>query len=329
MAAVAGLAGAAISKNATADVFNLPAGETSLTFQTIGSPNNAADPTTGLGSVGYQYSLGTYDVTASQYCDMLNAVATSSDIYGLWSINMVPANSPDSPGITRTGSIGNYHYTVDPLRVNFPVTGLSWGSAARFCNWLTQGQPTSGSESSSSTETGSYNLLGAVTTEALAKVTRSPNATFVIPTVSEWYKGAYFSPASGNYFLYPTSSNTPPSNVLDPNGTNNANFRDPVLGLTDPATFVTPVGSFPDSPGPFGTLDQGGDVWQWTEGISGNDRIIRGGDFASEVIGLESSTSLATPPGDGDAGFRVAEVPEPDCVAILTLSCIFAKRRRR
>ena len=36
---------------ARADVFNMPGGQTSLQFVTVGNPGNAADPSTGYGAV--------------------------------------------------------------------------------------------------------------------------------------------------------------------------------------------------------------------------------------------------------------------------------------
>ena len=56
--------------SAQADVFNMPAGQTSLQFVTVGDPGNAADTLTdgtGYGSVGYTYQMGKYDVTVGQY----------------------------------------------------------------------------------------------------------------------------------------------------------------------------------------------------------------------------------------------------------------------
>ena len=40
-----------------------------------------------------------------------------------------------------------------------PVTCVTWGDAARFCNWLQNGQPT-GAEGNGTTETGANTLSG-------------------------------------------------------------------------------------------------------------------------------------------------------------------------
>ena len=97
---------AAVSSAVEADVFNMPAGQTSLQFVTVGDPGNAPD-TNGLGSVAYAYNIGTYDITSAQYCAMLNAVA-ATDPYGLYNLNMSPASGFATCGIVRSGTQGSY-----------------------------------------------------------------------------------------------------------------------------------------------------------------------------------------------------------------------------
>ena len=53
---------------------------------------------------------------------------------------------------------------------------VSWGDAARFCNWLQNGQPTSGTEGTGTTETGAYTLNGATTNTQLMAVASTRNA---------------------------------------------------------------------------------------------------------------------------------------------------------
>ena len=62
---------------AQADVFNMPAGQTSLSFVPVGNPGNApdttveSDGTSGYGSVSYADRMGEYDVTVGQYVRVL------------------------------------------------------------------------------------------------------------------------------------------------------------------------------------------------------------------------------------------------------------------
>ena len=58
-------------------------------------------------------------------------------------------------------------------------------------------------------------------------ITRSPTASFVLPTEDEWYKAAYYDPAiaGGNkYWNFATGSNTTPSNDLVNPDPGNKNF---------------------------------------------------------------------------------------------------------
>ena len=96
-------------------------------------------------------------------------------------------------------------------------------------------------------------------------VTRNRGAAFFLPSENEWYKAAYYKGGGTNagYWTYPTESNTAPGNTL-PDGGNSANCW--INGVyTDPTDYLTPVGAFSASPGPYGTSDMGGDVIQWNE----------------------------------------------------------------
>jgi len=70
-----------------ADVFNMPSGQTSLQWVTVGDPGNGTD-STGYGSVAYVYQMGKYDATAARYSQFLNAVA-KTDTYGLYNSGML------------------------------------------------------------------------------------------------------------------------------------------------------------------------------------------------------------------------------------------------
>ena len=85
----------------------------------------------------------------------------------------------------------------NPQAANCPAFNVSWGDAARFCNWLQNGQSTSGTEAAGTTETGAYTLSGGTSDAALLAITRNANATYFIPSENEWYKAAYYSPTKG------------------------------------------------------------------------------------------------------------------------------------
>ncbi|MFZ1936535.1 MAG: SUMF1/EgtB/PvdO family nonheme iron enzyme [Thermoguttaceae bacterium] len=340
-----------------ADVFNMGGtrnpttgvwtGEASLEFVTVGDPGNAADTTvawdgtSGYGSVSYAYQMGKYDVTVGQYCQFLNAVA-KTDTYGLYNgYNMALGVSYPTIGIKQSGSSGSYSYAVTGTysqAANCPMFDVSWGDAARFCNWLQNGQPT-GAEGSGTTETGSYTLNGAITSAALMAVTRNTGAKYVIPTENEWYKAAYYKGGGTNagYWAYQTQSNTPPDNSLALAATefNDANYW--INGYSDRTNYLTPVGTFSASPGPYGTYDMGGDVWQWNEtAVENSSRGLRGGSLVNGWGSLASSyRSYYNFPTyeDWGVGFRVASVPEPSSISLVIAGglCLlaYAWRRRR
>jgi formylglycine-generating enzyme required for sulfatase activity len=288
-----------------ADVFNMPAGETSLQMVTVGDPGNAADTTvmndgtTGYGSVPYVYRIGEYDVTVGQYCQFLNAVA-KIDTFGLYNSDMAPVGSSPTGsfltiGISQNGTSGNYSYSItggDPQAANCPIFDVTWGDAARFCNWLQNGQPVYAADTlgevAGSTESGAYPINGAISNDAMMAVTRNTGAAFFLPSENEWYKAAYYKGGGTNagYFTYPTASNTAPINTLPDTG-NHANFFDTLGtgdgGYTDPTNFLTPVGAFSASPGPYGTFDMGGDVLQWNEANVDGSRGARGGCWGGSL----------------------------------------------
>jgi len=305
----------------------------------VGNPENAGEwsgeshgghgPDRVCGAVDYMYNIGKYEVTAGQYTEFLNTVA-GTDTYGLYDLQMW-----DGLGACRIERIGlpdNYSYQVAAGWKDRPVNYVSWGDAARFANWMTNGTP-AGAQDLTTTEDGSYRLDGAVSDVGLLAVARKVGARYVIPTEDEWYKAAYHKNdgLTGNYFDYPTGSDTVPGNdLIDPDPGNNANFHDG--DYTFPAPYYrTEVGEFENSPSPYGTFDQGGNVWEWTEAVDALGRGVDGGGFDNFSTALYAPRRNFTNPTaeQKGIGFRLAVVPEPTTLVLLALGGLELIRRRK
>jgi formylglycine-generating enzyme len=278
----------------------------------IGNPGNPVDPQNQgiFGAVNYVYAIGKYEVTAGQYTSFLNAVA-ATDPHLLYNVNMW--TNAQGCKIERSGAPGSYAYSVAADWANRPVNYVSWGDAARFANWLHNGQPT-GAQNLDTTEDGSYLLDGMMSDEELEDVVREPDATWVIPTENEWYKAAYHKNdgVTGNYFNFPTGHNSVVSNALvDPDPGNNATFSTPTSDYTIGAPYYrTEIGAHENSASPYGTFDQGGNVQEFNETVPEPDiRGIRGGSWFWGLSALFSDhrpVDMHSSDEFRDLGFRVA-----------------------
>jgi sulfatase modifying factor 1 len=296
-------------------LFASSASAVTMAWTPIGDPGNPCDPQSDgcYGTVGYAYSIGTYEVTNAQYAEFLNAKA-KSDPLALYNTAM----SSGFGGITRSGGSGTFTYTAIAGRAEMPVNYVSFYDALRFANWLNNGQ------GSGDTETGAYTLLGGTATPSNGTtVTRNAGATIVLTSENEWYKAAYYNPVSSSYFDYPAGSDTQTTCATPTATANRANCDYAVVDLTI-------KGSYPGSASPYGTFDQGGNVGELNEAIFGSSRGFRGGNLLNDPIDLAASSRFISPATAEDLyiGFRLVMIPEPS-TGLLVLAGLLGLGMRR
>jgi len=297
---------------------------------TVGNIVNTADAS-GFGAVGYEYQIGKYEVTNTQYVAFLTAKA-ATDTFSLYSTNM---GSEVNGGITRAGSSGSFTYAVKSGFENKAVNYVSFWDATRFTNWVNNGQ------GSADTETGSY-TLGSVTNPVNSSVTRNGGANWVVASENEWYKAAYYDPTknsgAGGYWLQATKSDTLGQNnpFTDANGANHEDGDYAVFtGSNDGAL---PVGTYANADSFYGTFDQGGNLWEWNEeNTGGTVRGLRGGSWNNGEDFLRSSFRFVNDAAleDSSFGFRVASlapIPEPStygaAMGVMALGVVMMRRRK-
>jgi formylglycine-generating enzyme required for sulfatase activity len=279
-----------------------------MEFVTIGNPGNAAD-TTGLpnpaGSVAYTYNLGKYEVSR----DMI----TKANSEGSLGITLPNLTSFNGNGLLK------------------PAAGISWNEAAKYVNWLnTSTGGTAAYKFSGST----FQLWSAGDAGYNANnMFRNSLAKYVLPSTDEWYKAAYGNP-DGSWSYFPNGSESAPTAVAGGTAANTAVF-DAQSGPAD----INNAGGL----SVYGTMAQGGNVWEWNEtafdGINdsaGENRELRGGSWTDGAFyGLEAENRIEISPSTDyfKFGFRVAAVgvPEPSALSLLAigLSGLALVRRRK
>lgn len=313
----------------------------SIDWVTIGDPGNAAQSAAnrthafggggdGFGAVADTYRIARNETTISDYTEFLNAVA-ATDTYSLYNASM--GTDGNIAGISRSGSSGSYSYSVTGSGAR-PITYVSWFDAARYTNWLHNGQ------GAGSTETGAYTLVGGQTSGTAPA--KNVGATGWIPTENEWFKAAYYDPtkgASGGYWLHGNRSDSMTTNTIGATGA--ANYFDGDYVGSGTSSFpsgnaLTDAGAYgADSQSFYGLDDVAGNVFEWNDldAESGSVRGLRGGSWDDGFgLNLRSSYRFDFVPSfeDYSVGFRVASVPEPSSIFLtMMFTAVIAARRKR
>ncbi len=153
----------------------------------VGAPAMSENP---YGEVDYSYLIGTYEVTNTEYTELLNAVA-ATDTNVLYNTSMGSGEG----GIDRSGAPGSYTYAVAGGEGDRPVNFVSFWDATRFANWLHNDKP-SGAQSTATTEDGAYTLAAGCDLDNTC--TRNAAALVWVTSEDEWYKAAYYEAGDDN-----------------------------------------------------------------------------------------------------------------------------------
>jgi len=285
-----------------ADVFGSGEHTFEIEFVAIGDPGNPADIVgnpVGAGAVPYSYRIGKYEIS-EQMIDKANAL--------------------EGLGITHDGRGSDK-----------PATSVSWFEAAQFVNWL----------NTSTGHTSAYKFDGNGEFQLWEpedsgynpeNLFRNSEAKYFLPSADEWYKAAFFDPATGDYNPYPTGGDAVPIPVASGTDPGTAVFHQ---GLSAGPADVTQAGAL----SPYGTLGQGGNVYEWeeTEFDQVNDSIVdrrglRGGSWDSLTSSLSRSATASNLPEIGlpNVGFRVASIiPEPSTTTLSLIASMFLLGRTK
>lgn len=291
------LAMASAGTHADSVSFGTGTNQFSMDFVNIGHAGNAGDVANfynggNPGSVGYAYRMGTTEVTIDQF--------TKALILSFWRLNL-----------------GNENYWNDGFRTvggNAPATFTTFAETAQFANWLTSGDSRYGAYT---LNTGGY----AVTSIDRVAAISTYGTVYVIPTEDEWYKAAYFKSDGSGYTTYAHGNSVPGMGTDTRYG-------------SEATPWEIGSGTVENN----GTFDMDGNVWEWFESpfdptFDPDDSGIRGGSFDAGEVVLRSSFRLGDFPDEFETiGFRVAAIPEPSSVLLLTIGSgglLFYRRAKR
>ncbi|MGA2916399.1 MAG: SUMF1/EgtB/PvdO family nonheme iron enzyme [Sedimentisphaerales bacterium] len=271
-----------------------------IDFVTIGHAGNVGDTRTGTDEWG-QPLANPYGCGAVSYNYRIGKYEVTN---AQWNAFTTVAGAPT----------GNPSYAYDQSAywtgTDVPTNRVSWYEAAQFCNYLTSGNKSLGAYQLHTNGSITVNRASAISSFGIA---------YVIPTEDEWYKAAYFKPDGSGYSLYANGTDTAPIASVQ------SNYNEVIDSPWNVGTGTVEQN---------GTFDMMGNVWEWNETlIDSSYHGIRGGSYNTNGgpgYYLISSTRsyVTTYNEDPTVGFRVASVPEPATLLLLSLGVVMLRKKR-
>jgi len=325
-----------------------------IDFVTVGAVGNSPwagngdpdDQAVGRGGVNYEYRIGRYEVTTANWVEFMNAawdrpVSDRIPFVGQPAFWGAAGTTPNTPG--------GFRWTVPAGSELRMVSGVSWRTAAIYCNWLHNGK----SLDRAAFLSGAYDVstFGTATPFGFTdQLERSPGAKYFLPTWDEWLKASHYDPnkqnsdgSIGGWWQYanmrdtPLTYGPPPSFGGDGTGMANAGFTLPGF-----AELLIPLGSYPTQQSPWGLLDTAGGTVEWMEtaivgAVSGipQFRMLDGSYFGSSPGSAQALDTFRYRGGEFpsiaflDFGFRIGAVVPSSGTLVPMVGAIVLSRRRR
>ena len=264
-----------------------------IDFVTIANAGNAGDIRTVNPDSATPYGCGAVDYTYQ--------IGKYEITNGQWNAFVSAAGAP-------TGNPSNaYDESAYWTGMDVPTTNVSWYEAAQFCNYLTSGDKSQGAYQLGTDESIAIDRGSAISTYGIV---------YVIPTEDEWYKAAYYN--GSGYSTYANGTDALPIAGV------NSNYNHEV---------GQPWGIGNGMQEQNGTYNLMGNVWEWNEALIGSFRGLRGGSY--DYHGSDFALSSATRGGNNpnleyfNLGFRIASVPEPCTLALMSLGIFSLLKKRK